>query len=49
MDDSNGLALLTRKVRHGSDLARELGLARQVAEIAVAHKGQWLSTKDVKR
>lgn len=40
--------ILTYKIRHQADLSRELALAWKVAEIAVANKGEWLSSKAVK-
>lgn len=42
------MSLLTLKVRHCADLTRELGLAHQVAEFAVAHKGQRLNSSAVR-
>lgn len=41
------MSILTIKIRHGTDLSRELALARQVAQVAVEHKGQWLTSKAV--
>lgn len=39
--------ILTYRVRHNANLSYELALARRVAEVAVANKGLWLSSKAV--